>query len=78
MTFTKLTLAALVLGASFSPALAESDDSAQSPLSVYNQSAGQPAHTAVIEGRQTAPIATPTHANGAEAYLDDRIQDQDR
>ncbi|MBV5264994.1 hypothetical protein [Pinisolibacter aquiterrae] len=79
MTFTKLTLAALVLGASLTPALAESGDLSQTPVAAYEQALGNPAaKPAVIEGRQAAPVVTPTAETGAARYLDGRVQDQDR
>jgi len=79
MTFTKLTFAALVLGASLTPALAESGDLSQSPVAAYEQALGNPAaKPAMIEGRQAAPVANASAVSGAARYLDGRIQDQDR
>jgi len=71
MTFTKLSLAALVLGASLTPALAESGDLSQSPVAAYEQALGNPAvKPAMIEGRQAAPVAATSGAlNTVDRYL---------
>ncbi|MBV5264993.1 hypothetical protein [Pinisolibacter aquiterrae] len=80
MTFTKLPLAALILGASLTPALAESGDLSQTPVAAFEQALGNPAaKSAVIEGRQAAPVVTPTApTDAATRYLDSRNRDQDR
>ncbi len=78
MTYAKLSLAALLLGASFAPALADEADLANSPVAVLNQSVAAPAGK-IVEGRQATPIvATATHETGAARYLDNRVSDQDR
>ncbi|MBV5264996.1 hypothetical protein [Pinisolibacter aquiterrae] len=71
MTFTKFAIAALALGASLGPALAESGDLSQRPVAAYEQSLGNPAaKPAMIEGRQAAPVAaTPGALNTVDRYL---------
>lgn len=73
MTVTKLTLAALFLGASFVPALAETGYPSQSPQEVYLSSlAAKPAEKPMIEGRQAAPIHATAPETAAERYVVDR------
>lgn len=79
MNATKLTLAALLLGASLTPALAESHDAGNDTLAVYRQSVAAPATVKMVEGRQAAPIVTaPKAQSGVATYLDNRIMDQNR
>lgn len=68
MTVTKLTLAALLLGASLTPALADpGPDRSAAPLTAYLASLHQaPATSPMIEGRQGAPV----HATATETALD--------
>lgn len=67
MTLAKLSLAALLATAAFTPALANDDGT---PLGAYLQSISSPAQPAavkVIEGRQATP--TPAPLTDAERYL---------
>ncbi len=78
MTFTKLTFAALALGASLTPALAESgasDDRLAAFLASQNAAAPK---SAIVEGRQAAPIAAPAQASAVDRYLNNRTADQNR
>ncbi len=70
MTVSKLTLAALVLGASLTPALADSgapDDRLATFLAAQNQ---PKATQSMVEGRQAAPIAT--SGNAVDTFLEQR------
>lgn len=78
MNVTKLTLAALLVGASLTPALADSGDTSRSPLAVFQQAHATPAEAKMVEGRQATPIVAPAAVTGAERYLDGRIDDQTR
>lgn len=69
MTFAKLSFAALVLGASLTPAFAEGGEHIQSSTSVYLQSLGQSNGAPVVEGRQAAPISAPATLTDAERYV---------
>ncbi|MCE1236569.1 MAG: hypothetical protein LWW93_09450 [Hyphomicrobiales bacterium] len=70
MTFAKLSIAALVLGASLTPALAESGDQTPTAASVYLQSIGHSNGSAMVEGRQAAPIAAAASGlTDAERYV---------
>lgn len=77
MSTIKLSLAALLLGASLTPALADVADNANAPVTVLNQSLGQKA-APMVEGRQATPMVATGHESGAAHYLDNRQVDQDR
>ena len=77
MTFTKMTLAALVLGASLTPALADSGSSVDDRLAAFVAAQNQPKATqSVVEGRQAAAIAT--SGNAVDTYLEQRNAHQSR
>lgn len=78
MNVTRFSLAALLLGASLTPALADSGDTGSSPLTVFQQSLAGPARAPLIEGRQATPVAAPAPLTDAERYLASRVRDQDR
>ena len=74
MTFSKLTLAALALGASLTPALADSGV-ADGRLAALAASQSRPTAAAtMIEGRQAAPIAT--SGNAVDRFLEQRNANQ--
>lgn len=79
MTTTKLTFAALFLGASLVPAFANTDDQSQSPRDAYLASlAAAPVQKPVVEGRQATPIHATVTETAAERYVEQRNLDTDR
>ena len=74
MTFSKLSLSALVLGAALGGSLAPAFADAGVPdqrLSSYLQSIGQ-APAAMVEGRQAAAITKVAAPSAAETFVIDR------
>ncbi|NLH83411.1 MAG: hypothetical protein GX458_21610 [Phyllobacteriaceae bacterium] len=70
MTLSKLTLAALALGASLTPALADSGSSVDDRLATFLAARHQPKAEAMVEGRQAAAVATT--GNAVDTYLEQR------
>ncbi len=76
MTVSKLTLAALVLGASLTPALADSGSSVDDRLAAFVAAQNQPKATqSVVEGRQAASVVS---GNAVDTYLEQRNAHQSR